>query len=80
MPWLFFSTADSKIILVLKRVLNLRSFALILIQTILVPKGGKMLLSLGQILMNTIFAPNIFEFFLADNFIFDAKERIRFWF
>ena len=39
-------------------------------------KGSKMLLSLGQILMQTIFAPNIFEFFIANNFLFDANEII----
>ena len=43
-------------------------------------KGSKMLLSLGHILMQTISAPNIFEFFFADNFFSDASERICFCF
>ena len=39
-------------------------------------KGNQMLLSLGQILMQTIFAPIILKYFLAEVFLFDAKEYI----
>ena len=44
------------------------------------PKGSKMLLSLREILLQAIFAPNILEFFFADTFIFDANKRICFCF
>ena len=43
-------------------------------------KGRKMLLSLRQILMQTIFPPHFFDFFFAVNFLFDANERICFCF
>ena len=38
-----------------------------------VPRGNKIMLSLGQILMQTILAAIYFDFFLADTFIFDAN-------
>ena len=38
-----------------------------------------MLLSLGQILMQTIYAPNIFNLFFAADFLFDANEIIFFF-